>query len=108
MPALSAQRQTEPAKLSKLMRGELDWMVMKALEKDRDRRYETANGLAQDIERYLKDEPVQAGPPSPTYRLRKFVKRNRGAVLGVAIVLLALLAGILGDDLGAIESTGAA
>ena len=57
---ISAQRQTEPAKLTKLMRGDLDWIVMKSLEKDRARRYETANGLARDIERYLKDEAVEA------------------------------------------------
>ena len=61
------------------MRGELDWIVMKALEKDRNRRYETANGLAHDVERYLDDEPVQACPPSARYRLRKFVRRNKRA-----------------------------
>ena len=104
LPTLSAQRQTEPAKLSRLMRGELDWMVMKALEKDRERRYETANEMAQDIERYLNDEPVQAGPPSPTYRLRKFVKRNKAAVLGAAVVLLTLLAGIVGTSWGLVEA----
>src|SRR5262249_53772176 len=96
LPALSAQRSTEPAKLARLVRGELDWIVMKALEKDRNRRYETANSLALDIERYLHDEPVQAGPPSAGYRLRKFVKRNRGPVLAAAVVLLALVAGVIG------------
>ena len=60
------------------MRGELDWIVMKALEKDRNRRYETANGLAADIERYLHDEPVEACPPSAGYRFRKFARRNKG------------------------------
>ena len=104
LPVLSAQRQTEPAKLSKLVRGELDWIVMKSLEKNRERRYDTANGLAQDIERYLKDEPVQAGPPSLTYRLRKFVKRNRGLVLGTAVVVIALLAGIAGTTWGLVEA----
>ena len=64
--SIAAQRQTEPAKLSKLMRGDLDWITMKALEKDRTRRYETANGLARDIQRYLSDEPVEACPPSAT------------------------------------------
>ena len=63
------------------MRGELDWIVMKCLEKDRNRRYETANGFAQDVQRYLADEPVQACPPSAGYRLRKFVRRNKGPVL---------------------------
>ena len=69
----------EPRKLSGLVRGELDWIVMKALEKDRDRRYETANGLAADVERYLDDEPVEACPPSAGYRLRKFARRNKPA-----------------------------
>src|SRR5262249_510391 len=64
LPSISAQRQSERAKLTKLVRGELDWIVMKALEKDRNRRYETANGFAVDVERYLADEPVQACPPS--------------------------------------------
>src|SRR5262249_42857612 len=67
LPSISAQRQTEPAKLTKLVRGELDWIVMKALEKDRARRYETATGLAMDIGRYLADEPVLAGPPGTGY-----------------------------------------
>ena len=61
---ISAQRKTEPAQLARLLRGELDWIVMKALEKDRGRRYETASGLARDVERYLADEPVEACPPS--------------------------------------------
>src|SRR6185437_15719117 len=71
LPLISAQRQTEPARLTKLVRGELDWMVMKALEKDRNRRYETANGFAMDVQRYLADEPVLACPPSAGYRFRK-------------------------------------
>src|SRR5262249_21342600 len=75
--SISAQRQTEPAKLTKLVRGELDWIVMKALEKDRSQRYETANALAMDVERYLSDEPVLACPPSAWYRARKFARRNR-------------------------------
>ena len=78
LPSLAANRGTEPAKLTKLVRGELDWIVMKALEKDRNRRYETANGFAMDVQRYLADEPVQACPPSAGYRLRKFARRNKG------------------------------
>ena len=77
----------EPAKLTKLVRGELDWIVMKALEKDRNRRYETANGLALDVQRYLADEPVEACPPTVGYRLRKFVRRNKAPVLAVGVVL---------------------
>ena len=79
-PSIAAQRHTEPAKLTKLVRGELDWIVMKALEKDRNRRYETANGFAADVQRYLADEPVQACPPSAGYRFRKFARRNKAAV----------------------------
>ena len=93
LPALAANRGTEPRRLTALLRGELDWIVMKALEKERSRRYETANGLAMDLQRYLADEPVQACPPSTGYRLRKFVKRNRGAVFMAAAVAGALIAG---------------
>jgi WD40 repeat protein/serine/threonine protein kinase len=90
---VSACRGSEPRKLSALVRGELDWIVMKALEKDRTRRYETASGLAQDVERYLKDEPVEACPPSAWYRLCKFARRNRRAVAtGSAVVLAVLVA----------------
>src|SRR5207253_7309372 len=81
LPSISAQRQMEPAKLAKLVRGELDWIVMKALEKDRGRRYETANGLARDLERYLADEPVEACPPSAAYRTKKFLRKHRHVVI---------------------------
>jgi WD40 repeat protein/serine/threonine protein kinase len=95
LPSIAAHRKLEPKRLMKLLRGDLDWIVMKCLEKDRARRYETANGLALDIERYLRDDPVSAGPPSAGYRLRKFVRRNRGLVLAVTSVLLALTIGAL-------------
>ena len=78
LPSLAALRQTEPRKLMALLRGELDWVVMKCLEKQRERRYETANGLARDIQRYLADEAVEARPPSAGYRLGKFLKRHKG------------------------------
>jgi non-specific serine/threonine protein kinase/serine/threonine-protein kinase len=89
-PSISAQRKSDPARLVRLVRGELDWIVMKALEKDRTRRYETANGLARDIERYLNDESVEAGPPSATYRLRKLARKHRGllATAGAFAVVL--------------------
>jgi eukaryotic-like serine/threonine-protein kinase len=91
---IASARRTEPAKLSKLLRGELDWIVMKALEKDRSRRYETANGFARDIQRYLADEPVEACPPSAGYRLRKFARKNRRllATAGAFVLLLAAAA----------------
>ena len=104
LPSISAQRQTEPAKLSKLMRGELDWIVMKALEKDRARRYETANGFAMDVQRYLTDEPVQACPPSARYRLRKFVRRNKGPAVAASLVTAVLLVGIVGTTWGMVQA----
>ncbi len=90
---ISAHRHASPAQLSRTLRGELDWIVMKALEKDRRRRYETATALAQDVERYLQDEPVEACPPSKLYRLRKFTRRNRTVAMATAAVSLALLLG---------------
>jgi serine/threonine protein kinase/tetratricopeptide (TPR) repeat protein len=98
LPSISAQRHTEPAKLTKLVRGELDWIVMKALEKDRNRRYETANGFAQDVHRYLADEAVLACPPSVGYRLRKFTRRNKGGLAVAALVLFFLV--LLGSSVG--------
>jgi serine/threonine protein kinase/tetratricopeptide (TPR) repeat protein len=93
--AVSMQRQSEPKQLRRLIRGELDWIVMKALEKDRNRRYETANGLAMDVQRYLHDEPVLACPPSPWYRFQKFARRNKGR-LAVAVLVLFFLASLGG------------
>jgi serine/threonine protein kinase/Tfp pilus assembly protein PilF len=90
LPSISAQRQTEPAKLTKLVRGDLDWIAMKALDKDRNRRYESASSFALDILRYLADEPVQACPPSAWYRFGKFARRNKVRLAVVAGVLLAV------------------
>jgi serine/threonine protein kinase len=95
LPSISAQRQMEPAKLTKVVRGELDWIVMRALEKDRNRRYETANGLARDLERYLADEPVEAGPPSAGYKLRKFARKNRRLLATAAAFAALLLVGVV-------------
>jgi serine/threonine protein kinase/tetratricopeptide (TPR) repeat protein len=93
---IASARRTEPAKLAKLVRGELDWIVMKCLEKDRARRYDTANGLARDIERYLHDEAVEACPPSTGYRLRKLAGKHRAAfTIAVAFLVLLVLAGAL-------------
>src|SRR5262249_54034666 len=101
-PAVAANRQTEPLKLGRLLRGDLDWIVMKALAKERDRRYETASGLARDVERFLNHEPVLAGPPGAAYRLRKFVRRHRAQVLAGGLLLLALLLGLAGTTFGLI------
>ena len=106
-PAAAAARQTEPAKLGRLVRGELDWIVLKALAKDRDRRYETALGLARDVERFLNREPVAAGPPTAGYKLRKFVARNRGPVAAAGVVLLALVVGAAGTTWGMVRAEAA-
>jgi len=107
LPNIAANRSIEPARLAKLLQGELDWVVMKALEKDRNRRYDTANGFARDIQRYLADEVVEARPPSRGYRLRKFVKRNKGQVIAASLLLLTLLAGIAGTSWGMWEANRA-
>jgi WD40 repeat protein/serine/threonine protein kinase len=101
---VSARRESDPQGLCRLLRGELDWVVMKCLEKDRNRRYESASSLAQDIGRYLRDEPVQACPPSAGYRLGKFLRRNRGAVVAASLVLLALAGGGIGAAFGSVEA----
>ena len=93
---IAASRRLEPSSLGSTVRGELDWIVMKALEKDRQRRYETANGLAMDIQRYLNGEAVVAAPPSNAYRARKFVRRHKGIALSGAAVAAALLIGLVG------------
>jgi tetratricopeptide (TPR) repeat protein/serine/threonine protein kinase len=96
LPSVAANRGLDPKKLSSLVRGELDWIVMKALEKDRNRRYETANSFAIDVQRYLADEPVQACPPSAGYWLRKFARRNRAVLLTSSLVAVALLIAMSG------------
>jgi TPR repeat protein len=88
---LCAKRQSEPRQIHRLLCGELDWIVMKALEKDRNRRYETASALAADVERYLNDDPVLACPPSAAYRLRKLARRNKGALVTAGLLASALV-----------------
>ena len=100
LPSIAANRSIEPAQLRRAVRGDLDWIVMKALEKDRARRYDTANGFAADILRHLANEPVLAAPPSRAYRVRKFVRKHRAAVIAASLVLLALLGGIAGTTWG--------
>ncbi len=104
LPTVASNRRTDPRKLSAFVRGELDWIVMKALEKDRSRRYETANGFAADVERYLKDEAVEACPPSAGYRAWKFVRRNKGPATATAALVLSLIAGIVGTGVGYVRS----
>ncbi|HVJ81688.1 MAG TPA: tetratricopeptide repeat protein [Planctomycetia bacterium] len=90
LASISAQRHVEPAQLTKLIRGELDWIAMKALEKDRNRRYDSPNMLAQDVRRHLADEPVEACPPTARYRLQKFARRNRGRLSAAAFAIFAV------------------
>jgi tetratricopeptide (TPR) repeat protein len=92
LPTLAANRGTEPRRLAALVRGELDWIVLKALEKDRNRRYETASAFAADVQRYLNDEQVLACPPSAWYLLGKFARRNRSRLTAAAVLGVALLA----------------
>jgi hypothetical protein len=89
----SLHRQIETPRLKSLLRGDLDWIVMKALEKDRNRRYQTANGFGMDVQRYLNNEPVFARPPSRLYRLQKLVRRNQTTFAAIAAVSVALIAG---------------
>ena len=104
LPSIAAQRDVEPAQLNRLVRGDLDWIVMKALEKDRNRRYETAQSLAQDVQRYLAGDAVEASPPSRSYKLRKFARRNRGAFVAAGLVLAALILGLIGTTWGLIRA----
>ena len=100
LPSVAAQRSIEPAQLTRLMTGDLDWVVMKAMEKERGRRYETANGLAEDIRRHLSNEPVSASHPSTSYRLRKFIRRNQLGVIAASTLAVALLLGVAGTTSG--------
>jgi eukaryotic-like serine/threonine-protein kinase len=107
LPAIAARRSTDPARLDRLVRGELDWIVMKALDKDRSRRYQTASALAGELQRYLSDEPVEACPPSTMYRLHKFARRNKAALVTAALVAAALIVGIVASVSQAIRATHA-
>jgi tetratricopeptide (TPR) repeat protein len=104
LPTIAASRQTEPARLGRFVKGDLDWITMKALARERQRRYESPSALARDLERFLGHEPVTAGPPTATYRLRKFIRRHRVPVLAASLVLLSLVAGIIGTSLALLEA----
>jgi serine/threonine protein kinase/tetratricopeptide (TPR) repeat protein len=104
LPTLAARRSAEPTSLLTLVRGDLDWIVMKALEKDRGRRYESPAAMVRDIERYLRDEPVEACPPSAIYRLRKFGRRNRWLITTAALVTVLLVGGIITSTLLAVRA----
>ncbi|HEY1601111.1 MAG TPA: protein kinase, partial [Pirellulales bacterium] len=104
---VAAHRQADPNRLSQLMQGDLDWIVMKALEKDRTRRYETATGLAADLRRYLLNQPVEAGPPSSLYRFRKFARRNRTAIVTASALMIAMILATAVSSWQAVRATRA-
>ena len=105
--AVASSRQTDSSALRKELKGDLDWIVMKAMDPDRTRRYETVNGLAMDLQRHLDDEPVTARPPSPGYRLAKFIKRHRGGVAAGAAAMAALVIGTTLATIGLVRATRA-
>jgi serine/threonine protein kinase len=107
LTTIAKHRQADAPRLIHLVHGDLDWIVMKALEKDRTRRYETANGFAMDVQRHLSNEPVAACPPSNLYRFQKLARRNKLAFVAGASVLLVLLAGIAASTWQAVRATRA-
>lgn len=107
IPAIAAKRGTDPRRLSLLLRGDLDWITSKSLEKERSRRYESAGGLAQDLERFLANEMVEARPPSSRYRFQKIFLRNKGIFLATATVMLVLLIGVIGTSIGLYRAVAA-
>ena len=104
---IAQRRHTDPTQLRHIVRGDLDWIVMKALEKERDQRYSTAIGLANDVERFLRDEVVSAGPPSIAYKLYKFARRNRGPVAAAVVLFAVVFIGIIGTTTGMIRANRA-
>ena len=108
LTVIAKHRSISPQQLQKIVRGDLDWIVMKALEKDRARRYETPSSLADDVERFLADQPVQACPPSSTYRLRKFARRNRAMIAISGLITLILVAATVTSSWFAYESNWSA
>jgi eukaryotic-like serine/threonine-protein kinase len=104
LASIAARRHIEPRRLGTIIRGELDWIVMKCLEKDRQRRYETADSLALDIQRYLAGEAVTAAPPSRLYKIRKVVRKNKGPFAAAAIIALALVLGVVGTSWGMVSA----
>ncbi len=104
---VARRRRSDPGTLSRIIRGDLDWIVMKALEKDRQRRYDSAGAFADDVARHLFDEPVAAGPPGALYHFRKFARRNRGVLVASSIVAAALVLGLAAATVGLIQATHA-
>src|SRR5262249_42744083 len=97
---IARNRRTDPAALRRLLSGDLDWIVMKAIEKDRARRYQTVGALLEDLDHFLRDEPVTARPPSGWYRFRKFAWRHRRALATISVMIVLLIGGVVGTSLG--------
>ncbi len=95
LAGVAVQRRSEPARLARDVRGELDWIVMRCLEKDRTRRYSSASGLARDIERHLRDEAVEACPPRASYRMGKLVRRHRATKVATGAIVFIVVAGLM-------------
>ena len=104
---VSAERKIQPSRLQQILKGDLDWIVMKALEKDRRRRYDTAAALAEDVARHLTDQPVLARPPSRIYRCKKFVRKNLGLVASMLAIMFLLVAGIVSTSIGLFRAQAA-
>src|SRR5262249_58407354 len=107
LPSIAASRDIDPAQLKQALKGDLDWIVMKALEKDRTRRYDSASGLARDIQHYLADELVEACPPSAGYRLRKLARKYKKPLTAAAAFAVLLLAGVVVSTWQALRATRA-
>jgi serine/threonine protein kinase/tetratricopeptide (TPR) repeat protein len=107
LPAVATNRGVDARQLGGVVRGELDWIVMKCLDKERDRRYQTAAALAQDLQHYLRDEPVAACPPSRGYRARKFIRRHKGAVMAASTIAVLLMVAVIGTTTGLVRAEGA-
>jgi serine/threonine protein kinase/tetratricopeptide (TPR) repeat protein len=103
-PVSAEHIRTDPSTLARLLRGDLDWIVMKALEKDRNRRYGSPAEFAADVERHLDDQPVVASPPSASYRVQKFIRRNRLAVIAGGLIAVAISAGVIGTAVGLVRA----
>jgi serine/threonine protein kinase/tetratricopeptide (TPR) repeat protein len=102
--SIAEHRRTDPGGLRKQLRGDLDWIIVKAMEKDRTRRYDTSSGLASDIERYLRHEPIAARPPSPWYKTSKFARRHKLGLAAGSLVALALVAGLTLATIGLVRA----
>ena len=102
--SIAKHRQTDPSSLQRLLKGDLDWITLKAMAKDRTHRYASASELVSDIERHLKNEPVSASPPSTAYRMKKYIRRHKTGVVAASLVVLAMLIGIAGTTLGLLKA----